>query len=50
MISAAVFDAFGTVVRIRRRTNPYGALFREGRRQGVMLNWPNDFGHFNRAL
>lgn len=37
MISAAVFDAFGTIVRIRQRTNPYGALFREGRRQGVVL-------------
>lgn len=34
MISAAVFDAFGTIFRIRQRTNPYGALFREGRRQG----------------
>lgn len=44
MISAAVFDAFGTVVRIRQRTNPYGALFREGRRQGGMLA-PNS-AHF----
>lgn len=37
MISAAIFDAFGTIVRVRERTNPYGALFREGRRQGVLL-------------
>lgn len=37
MISAVVLDAFGTIVRIRQRTNPYGALFREGRRQGLVL-------------
>lgn len=40
MISAVILDAFGTAVRIRQRTNPYGALFREGRRQGVALT-PN---------
>ncbi|KPZ23574.1 HAD family hydrolase [Pseudomonas tremae] len=38
MISAIVFDAFGTVVRIRQRTNPYIALIREGRRQGVAIS------------
>ncbi|WP_236066214.1 HAD family hydrolase [Pseudomonas palmensis] len=41
MISAVVFDAFGTVVRIGRRTNPYGALFKEGRRQGLALTPDN---------
>lgn len=38
MISAAVFDAFGTVVRIGQRTNPYRELIREGRRQGIALS------------
>lgn len=38
MISAIVFDAFGTVVRIRQRTNPYIGLIREGRRQGVAIS------------
>ncbi|MFO7073961.1 HAD family hydrolase, partial [Pseudomonas aeruginosa] len=28
------FDAFGTVVRISRRTNPYRLLLREGIKQG----------------
>lgn len=37
MISAVVFDAFGTIVRIGQRTNPYSALLREGRRQRVAL-------------
>ncbi len=37
MISAAVFDAFGTIVRIRRRTNPDLQLMREGRRQGLPI-------------
>lgn len=37
MISAVVFDAFGTIVRINHRTNPYRELIREGRRQGVGL-------------
>ncbi|CRM19298.1 HAD family hydrolase [Pseudomonas sp. 35 E 8] len=37
MISAVAFDAFGTIVRIGQRTNPYRELFREGRRQGVAL-------------
>ncbi|PSL91605.1 hypothetical protein C7U57_24350 [Pseudomonas sp. R9.37] len=30
----AIFDAFGTVVRIGRRTNPYRQLLREGIKQG----------------
>ncbi|WP_339436338.1 HAD family hydrolase [Pseudomonas sp. EL_65y_Pfl1_R32] len=38
MISAVVFDAFGTIVRIGQRTSPYVALIREGRRQGVAIN------------
>lgn len=38
MISAVVFDAFGTIVRIGERTHPYVALFRESRRQGVAIN------------
>lgn len=29
-----IFDAFGTVVRIRRRTSPYRLLLREGIKQG----------------
>ena len=37
MISAVLFDAFGTIVRIRRRTNPYLQLMREGRRQGLPI-------------
>ncbi|WP_337993888.1 HAD family hydrolase [Pseudomonas putida] len=37
VISGVVFDAFGTIVRISRRTNPYRELIREGRRQGVEL-------------
>lgn len=37
MISAVVFDAFGTVARISKRTNPFGALLKEGRRQGLAL-------------
>ncbi|WP_122754753.1 HAD family hydrolase [Pseudomonas viridiflava] len=37
MISAVLFDAFGTIVRIRRRTNPYLQLMREGRRQGLSI-------------
>ncbi|WP_449100753.1 HAD family hydrolase [Pseudomonas veronii] len=37
MISAIVFDAFGTIVRIRRRTSPYLQLMREGRRQGLSI-------------
>jgi FMN phosphatase YigB (HAD superfamily) len=37
MISAVVFDAFGTIVRLTQRTNPYRELIREGRRQGVEL-------------
>lgn len=38
MISAVVFDAFGTIVRIDQRTNPYRELIREGRRQGLGLH------------
>lgn len=38
MIIGVVFDAFGTIVRIAERTNPYVALFREGRRQGVAIS------------
>lgn len=30
----AIFDAFGTVVRIGNRTNPYRQLLREGIKQG----------------
>lgn len=37
MIGAVVLDAFGTVVRINRRLNPYRELIREGRRQGCDL-------------
>ena len=33
MIGGVVLDAFGTVVRINRRLNPYRELIREGRRQ-----------------
>ena len=44
MISAVVFDAYGTVVRIGQRTNPYGALLKEGRRQGLALT--SDSTHF----
>lgn len=44
MISAVVFDAFGTVVRIGQRTKPYGALLKEGRRQGLALT--PDSTHF----
>ncbi len=37
MIGAVVLDAFGTIVRINRRLNPYRDLMREGRRQGCDL-------------
>ena len=37
MISGVIFDAFGTILRIDQRTNPYLQLFREGRRQGCSL-------------
>ncbi|KWS28947.1 HAD family hydrolase [Pseudomonas syringae] len=37
MIDAVVLDAFGTIVRINRRLNPYRELIREGRRQGCDL-------------
>lgn len=38
MISGVIFDAFGTVVRIGKRTNPYRELIRHGRRQGLNLD------------
>lgn len=34
MTKTAIFDAFGTVVRIGHRTNPYRQLLREGIKQG----------------
>ena len=37
MINGVVFDAFGTIARIGRRTNPYRDLIREGRRQRLDL-------------
>lgn len=37
LIEGVIFDAFGTVLRIGRRTNPYRELLREGRRQGLKL-------------
>jgi HAD superfamily hydrolase (TIGR01549 family) len=36
-VDGVVFDAFGTLLRITQRTNPYYELLREGRRQGVKL-------------
>lgn len=33
-IAAVIFDAFGTLARIKRPTHPYGQLLREGKRQG----------------
>jgi FMN phosphatase YigB (HAD superfamily) len=44
MIGALVLDAFGTIVRINRRMNPYQELIREGRRQGCDLE--SDGAHF----
>lgn len=44
MISAVVFDAFGTIVRISKRSNPFGVLLKEGRRQGLALT--PDSTHF----
>jgi FMN phosphatase YigB (HAD superfamily) len=38
VISGVVFDAFGTIVRIGDRSNPYRELMREGRRQGRALS------------
>jgi len=43
-IGAVVLDAFGTIVRINRRLNPYRELIREGRRQGCDLT--SDGTHF----
>ncbi|WP_257605601.1 HAD family hydrolase [Pseudomonas amygdali] len=34
-VDGVIFDAFGTVLRIGQRTNPYRNLLREGRRQGL---------------
>ena len=39
-----IFDAFGTVVRIRRRTSPYRLLLREGIKQGRHPH-PSDAHH-----
>lgn len=36
-VDGVVFDAFGTVLCITHRTNPYYELLREGRRQGLKL-------------
>lgn len=36
-VDGVVFDAFGTLLRITQRTNPYYELLREGRRQGMKL-------------
>lgn len=44
VISGIIFDAFGTLVRIGQRTNPYRELMREGRRQGLALT--SDTMHF----
>lgn len=38
MISGVIFDAFGTVVRIGERTNPYRELLKHGRRQGMSFD------------
>jgi len=38
MISGVIFDAFGTVVRIGERTNPYRELLKHGRRQGISFD------------
>lgn len=38
MIDGVVLDAFGTILRINRRMNPYRELIREGRRQGLALS------------
>lgn len=38
MISGVIFDAFGTVVRIGKRTNPYRELLKHGRRQGMSFD------------
>jgi len=37
MIGGIIFDAFGTILQISQRTNPYLLLFREARRQGRIL-------------
>lgn len=38
MISGVIFDAFGTVVQIGKRTNPYRELLKHGRRQGMSFD------------
>lgn len=38
MISGVIFDAFGTVLQIGQRTNPYRELIRHGRQQGLNLD------------
>lgn len=37
-IVAVIFDVFGTLVRIQRRTNPFRSLLLEGRKHG---RWPS---------
>lgn len=37
MVGAVIFDAFGTILQIGQKTNPYLQLLREGRRQGCIL-------------
>ncbi|KTB88295.1 haloacid dehalogenase [Pseudomonas syringae pv. syringae PD2774] len=36
-VEAVIFDVFGTIARIGQRSNPYRQLFREARRQGLLL-------------
>lgn len=48
MTKTAIFDAFGTVVRIGRRTHPYRKLLREGIKQG-RRPYPGD-GHLIMTL
>lgn len=38
MISAVIFDVFGTIARIGQRTSPYRGLFRESLRNGRALS------------
>lgn len=41
MVAAVIFDAFGTLVEIRNRQNPYRRLLRLGSQQGRAAS-PND--------
>ncbi|MEE4697093.1 HAD family hydrolase [Pseudomonas alliivorans] len=36
-VEAVIFDAFGTIVRIGQRSNPYREMFLDARRQGLLL-------------